>query len=147
MEEEEEEREDEKGPESGVGTKEGDEKEDAERRRRSLASRLLSIFPLSLSLLCFILCLFLSPSRRRLVPSLPWTSSAPPQSIFRLPIRRSKSLEEKRRRGYAVLIIVVVFFFGDRLFSVEIICHRARAIIRYSPLLSLYRVKINLRCL
>lgn len=93
-----------------------------------------SIFPLSL--LCFY-SLSLSFSFPPLVLSLPWPSSAPPQSIFRLPIRRSKSLEEKRRRGYAVLIIVVVFFLGDRLFSSEIICHRARAIIRYSPLLSL----------
>lgn len=47
----------------------------------------------STSLYCVSLSLSFPPP-----PSLPWTSSALPQSIFRLPIRRSKSLEEKRRR-------------------------------------------------
>lgn len=61
-EEEEEEREDEKGPESGVGTKEGDDEEDAERRRIQLS------FPSTAVSLSFYSTLFsrsLSLSRHR----------------------------------------------------------------------------------
>jgi len=76
-EEEVEKRGDEKGPESGVGTKEGDEKKDAERRHISLYSPLSRIPPIVRVLCLFLLYYFTLCLLRFLSPFLPHPGPLP----------------------------------------------------------------------